>query len=115
MKIHAVKRGYQWELSEEEAKGLMDLPCHYCGQEPSNVCKSRYGNGDYYYSGIDRMNNSIGYEPTNVVPCCFECNKAKGTRNYTDFIAWLNKVLIFRSKKGDLPNRVELAQFGKPG
>jgi len=29
--------------------------------------------------GIDRVLNNVGYEKGNVVPCCKDCNKFKGS------------------------------------
>ena len=95
MKDHAERRGYIWELSDEEATSLMASSCHYCGSPPSNVCKSRFENGDHCYNGIDRKDNSAGYIFANVVPCCFECNKAKGTRNEDEFLSWIDRIITF--------------------
>ena len=39
-------------------------PCHYCG--------------DTYRIGCDRIDNTKGHSKDNVVPCCYECNVARG-------------------------------------
>lgn len=100
MKKTAMRRGIDWGLTEEETRSLMDSPCHYCGSPPNNLCKSVADNGDYYYSGIDRKDSSKGYVLSNVVPCCFTCNKAKGTMSEKEFMDWIDSVVTFREKKG---------------
>ena len=36
--------------------------------------------------GIDRGDNSKGYLPENLVPCCKGCNRAKSTRSPREFV-----------------------------
>lgn len=67
-KSHAAKRGITWGLTEAEfiaarGNGL----CVYCnGSLPETS------------AGLDRKDNSVGYLPENVVPCCYRCNTMKG-------------------------------------
>ena len=49
-------------------------PCHYCGKT------------DYHELGCDRIDNALPHTPDNVVPCCAECNKKRGTTPYDEFI-----------------------------
>lgn len=59
----ARKRGLSWVLTPEQHKELISQPCFYCmGQ----LCQSGVG--------LDRTDNTKGYEPGNVVPCCGSCN-----------------------------------------
>ncbi len=52
-------------LYEEYCK-LISQKCHYCkGDLPAQG------------HGLDRRNNTLGYEKDNVVPCCAICNKAR--------------------------------------
>lgn len=52
--------------------------CHYCKQPPTNY---RTVNGErVYYNGLDRVVNSMGYLPNNVVACCFRCNNYKNAK-----------------------------------
>jgi hypothetical protein len=53
------KRG-RASITWDEAKPLMQLPCTYCGIEVSG--------------GLDRIDNELGHEVTNVRPCCWTCN-----------------------------------------
>lgn len=80
-KFQAKRRGFIFDISKDEFKKITQQNCHYCGVEPSNVCKERKGNGNYVYSGIDRVNSSFGYLADNCVPCCGWCNTMK--RHYT--------------------------------
>lgn len=68
LKHGACTRGYDWYISDEYAKELMTSPCHYCG-----LCER--------VNGMDRVDNSLGYWSSNVVPCCKLCNYFK--KNYT--------------------------------
>lgn len=66
----AEKRDKTFTLTFEEFARIIDLPCYYCANE-------------LYYpnetgSGLDRVDNSIGYEINNVVSCCKVCNSIKG-------------------------------------
>lgn len=64
--IMAKDRGLSWIITKEEHAALLLKPCDYCGKELNPTG-----------SGLDRMNNTIGYEIYNVVPCCRECNRVK--------------------------------------
>jgi 5-methylcytosine-specific restriction endonuclease McrA len=57
-------------------------------------------NGDCHYSGIDRKDSSKGYILSNVVSCCFTCNKAKGTMSEKEFLEWIDRIIAFRERKG---------------
>lgn len=89
----AVKRGYVWKLTGEQFDELTSQPCHYCGAAPSNTWTLPQGNGPFVYSGIDRVDNTRGYEPDNVVPCCAICNRAKGPRSKAEFLVWVHQIV----------------------
>lgn len=87
MKHNAKNRGYVWELENEEVLAIMDLPCYYCGRLGTNGrTHMRLGKTYSGYNGIDRRNNSKGYTKENSVPCCKQCNIAKGTLTLDEFI-----------------------------
>ena len=62
----AVKRGLSMNIQAADFKALVVQPCYYC---------------DYFketeVNGIDRVNNDMGYEKSNCVPCCELCNRLK--------------------------------------
>lgn len=66
-KYAAVKRGLSWSLSKEDFINLISKPCHYCQDSLVN----------YQQGGLDRIDNSLGYEFDNVLPCCTICNKMR--------------------------------------
>jgi hypothetical protein len=85
-------RGYELTLTEEEIRSLSSSNCYYCDSPPSSVCrastKGRDAWGDYYYNGIDRMDNAKGYIAGNVVPCCGICNRAKLGSSFERYMAY---------------------------
>ncbi len=95
-KYHAKNRNLTWDLTKEEFRFLTKQNCFYCGKIPSHKSrKDKRFNGIYIYNGIDRIDNNKGYIKENVVPCCGICNKAKGSRSYDEFIAWIKRVNQF--------------------
>jgi hypothetical protein len=101
----AAKRSLLWALSESEFNILTEQSCHYCGISPSNLRKAYGGaNGDYLYSGIDRMDNAQGYLKENCVPCCKDCNRAKRDMLYVKFIAYLQRIEKFWHKTATKTN-----------
>lgn len=85
----ASSRNLSFELSREVFKSLTKQDCHYCGEPPSTVCTTKNYHGEYIYNGVDRMDNSLGYTEENSVPCCPQCNYAKGTTPYDIFVSWI--------------------------
>lgn len=85
----ARRRGVAFEITEEQFYDLTQKDCYYCGKSPSNISKNEYLNGEYVYSGLDRVDNSKGYSIGNIVPSCKNCNKAKldlTTESFFDMI-----------------------------
>lgn len=75
--IGAKKRNIVFYLEKTLFYETIQSNCFYCGCKPSQIVKSRNNNGDFIYNGIDRIDSSIGYIPSNIVPCCGECNSMK--------------------------------------
>lgn len=73
-KRRAGQRGKQWTLTRDEFAALTEQPCTYCG-DPDTT--------DTSGSGLDRRDSSRGYHLDNVVPCCVECNLAKGPDTFS--------------------------------
>ncbi len=85
----AKQRGLAYELSKDEVLALVQARCHYCGDTGKP------------YVGIDRKDNNVGYVQGNVYPCCKRCNWAKGTEDYDEFVAWLQRAAQFIVGKKD--------------
>ena len=92
----ARRRNLEFSLTKEQFKELTQASCVYCGVAPASICYGSKGNrleyGKYIYSGIDRLNSKIGYVLDNCVTSCAECNLAKGTRTYDEFVNWIRRV-----------------------
>lgn len=72
----AKRFGRKFDLSFDEFIEVASTDCFYCGLAPSNV--SRRQQSRFFYNGIDRVDNRLGYENSNVVACCTMCNTHKG-------------------------------------
>lgn len=68
-KAGAKSRDLAWTLTLMEYRALQDQLCRYC-QFPLPVAGV----------GLDRILNSDGYTPLNVVPCCTSCNLARNDK-----------------------------------
>lgn len=91
-KRHAVRRGYSFDIGRAVFESLIRGDCYYCGSPPSNLKKTKNCRDGFKYNGIDRLNSNVGYVENNVVSCCGVCNRAKGSANSDEFIAWVKKV-----------------------
>ncbi len=83
-------RGYDFKLSKEQVQDLIFSDCHYCGGEPKNTLV--YHEKTITYQGIDRKDNTKGYTPDNVVPCCIICNVMKKTMSHDDFLLHIHRI-----------------------
>lgn len=92
----AARRGYAWDLADEEFFQLVSLDCFYCGGLPSTV-KRTGPYEDFIYNGLDRMDNTLGYTVENVVTCCTICNLAKRDMPFDEFVAYLDRISVFRA------------------
>jgi len=74
----AKRRGLLFDLTLSEFTYLMENDCYYCGSSTS--------------TGVDRMDNTLGYLKENSVPCCDICNRMKFKYSVKDFIDHCRKV-----------------------
>ena len=88
-KYSARERGFDFSLSRETFEELTTSNCVYCGKPPN---KSHRKCDTFLYNGLDRVDNSIGYIASNVVPCCYICNKMKGELPVEVFLEHLNNI-----------------------
>jgi len=87
-KRNAKTRGVKWNLSKEEFFKLIQEDCYFCGTSPP----LRPGPHNLRYNGLDRIDNSGGYELENVVACCTTCNSAKSTMPVLEFAEWVERI-----------------------
>ena len=92
-KSNARKRGIVFDLSYHQFKTLVDSECYFCGDTGGNTLRKRNYN-DYSYTGIDRVDNSIGYLPSNCISCCSWCNRAKNNGTFENFIDKCKKITL---------------------
>jgi hypothetical protein len=102
----AKRREIDFKLSKEEFRKITQEKCFYCGKEPSQEgTKNKNRNGYYIYNGIDRIDSSVGYTISNVVPCCKICNYAKSTHSQKDFIEWIRSVYNYLKLENHKKNK----------
>lgn len=79
-------RGHNCDLTFKQFCSLVEgTDCHYCGGQLPALSGH----------GLDRKDNSKGYEVGNVVPCCTRCNLTKGDRfTYREFVKFVVPGLI---------------------
>ena len=89
----AAQRQLSWNLAFDQFKSMILDSCHYCSAPPSSTRFSRMPwNSKIPINGIDRKNNSVGYEIENCVSCCGICNRAKSSMSYQDFMKYINRI-----------------------
>jgi hypothetical protein len=99
-KRHAKRRGLRWLLTEERFAQLAVSNCSYCGAPPTMVAREKAG-GLFIYNGIDRLDNTRGYLPDNVVPACNTCNLAKQGLSRSEFLAHVAKIYNYANNRKD--------------
>jgi hypothetical protein len=89
-KKSAAKRGYTMYLPKEQLDGWIFSDCHYCGRPPQNILKDRSKNPRDLpkWNGIDRVDNTQGYDWHNIVTCCRWCNEAKKAKTIEEWDEW---------------------------
>lgn len=75
----AKKRGFVNDIDFDRYKAITSQPCAYCGTTES-------------LRGLDRVYNDFPYTIDNVVSCCKNCNFAKHTLDFSEFLAMCKKV-----------------------
>ena len=91
-KSNAKKRNIIFDLTYHQFEALVDSRCYFCGDAGGNTLRKK-NYDDYNYTGIDRIDNEVGYLPSNCVPCCSWCNRAKNNGTLENFIDKCKKVV----------------------
>ena len=86
-KSNAKTRNYPFNLTFEQFITFWQKSCYYCGDEIETI-------------GLDRVDNSRGYEIDNVVPCCKICNRMKLNMSKDDFINHYKKIIKVDNLRG---------------
>ena len=97
-KRNAKRRNIDFNLTFEEFNKIIQQNCYYCNNEPSHptekILKER-GNinePSFAYNGIDRLDNELGYNIDNCVPCCSKCNYMKWVLTEKDFLKKIKEI-----------------------
>ena len=87
----ANEKQLDFEITIDEYKSIVQLPCHYCGivQEKG-------------FNGMDRLDSSKGYVVDNVVSCCEMCNYMKKCLSPNVFIKIAEHIYSYSKKTGPL-------------
>jgi hypothetical protein len=91
-KSSARQRNIKWDLSKEDFFSIVSLPCNYCDNTNTSFfsgVKSSPWVKSFRFTGIDRIDNNIGYVLNNIQACCKWCNYAKSDRDEKDFEKWI--------------------------
>lgn len=91
-KQQAKRRGIGFYLSQREFKNITSSDCAYCGKAPFHKIREQKLGPTYLYNGVDRVKNNIGYRAPNCLPCCWNCNVAKGSKTVEEFYFWVTQV-----------------------
>lgn len=81
-KDRAKKKGLPFEISREQFDKFRLTPCRYCQRAVDAMNKS----------GVDRVDNALGYTMSNCVACCSECNLMKRHRSHDEFMSTIFRV-----------------------
>jgi len=95
----AKKRGLEFNISREDFYNLTQKECYYCGVLPKQEHHIKFGVGVFIYNGLDRLNPDVGYEISNLVPCCGKCNKAKSNKTEEGFLKMISDIYNYRVLK----------------
>lgn len=110
----AIWRGNYKDCDFDTFYYLSQQPCDYCGSLPHRVAniakyssrKDLYSDtqlhqGNFAYNGLDRIDNTKGHYKDNVVPCCWDCNRAKGNRTRAEFLAHNARIYLHATGEHD--------------
>jgi 5-methylcytosine-specific restriction endonuclease McrA len=105
----ANQRGISFNLTPEQFRALTSGDCAYCGAPPRMEAISIWQaqhytpqfteHAQYIYNGVDRVDNSRGYDPENCVPCCKTCNRMKHALGVEEFIEHVKAIYSYITSK----------------
>jgi len=100
----ARRREIPFNFTEEQLLAIGKQGCHYCGCPPDREYNpnDKY-HGGYRTNGIDRLDSAGDYSVENCVPCCTQCNFAKGTMPAEIFRNHIRAIYHHWAKEGAQP------------
>jgi len=106
-KRHARNRNLEFALTYNVFSKLISKNCYYCGLPPSNVKRTKNCKEGFIYSGVDRLDSSLGYYLENCVPACVICNRAKNDLSVAEFQEWVSRLNAMAEQWGLMSVRLE--------
>lgn len=93
-------RGFSWMISDEDFISIVTRPCFYCGSRPKS--RRLHHNYELYetkekWTGIDRVDSSVGYLLSNLVSCCSTCNGMKSNLSVGKFLRAIRRIYRYGS------------------
>lgn len=76
-KYRANKKNIEFRLTKKSFNKIISKDCFYCKTPKAG--------------GIDRYNNNKGYYHGNIIPCCWNCNRAKSSMSIIEFEDYLER------------------------
>jgi len=94
-RANASHRGYDFSLTFEQYSEILTQPCFYCKNPHGNKNTRNNKTEDvyFYYNGVDRINNDVGYIVGNVRPACGNCNRAKSDEAMQVFSERIGRII----------------------
>lgn len=86
--IRARRASLDFSISREQFKKLIVDSCYYCGELPGPHVFLGMA-----YNGIDRVDNNKGYDVSNLVTCCADCNLMKRLMTVDNFFTHIVKIV----------------------
>ncbi len=90
-KSDAKRRKIEFNLSSKEFKTFWKKSCHYCENEIEFI-------------GLDRVDNTAGYQLNNIVSCCSTCNNMKKNLSSSVFLEHCHKISQHQRKETNETN-----------
>jgi hypothetical protein len=103
-KTNASKRGYDFELLEEEYYKIIQDDCYICGKKTN----------ENHINGIDRFDNDVGYTLANANACCCECNFMKKDLEYNVMFDQFKKIYEYSMNKTQIEPTVYITNILTP-
>ena len=88
-------RKLEFTLTQEQVVAFFKQSCYYCSAAP------RPDTRGIVRSGMDRVDNSIGYTLENIVSCCSDCNIAKHDQSKPEFLNQVKRIYEKHFKSGN--------------
>ncbi len=98
-KDDAKRRPCIFSISLDDFKSIVFQDCFYCGEGPQISLRKCRQNGKIPMNGIDRVDSSIGYVLSNLVPCCKMCNFMKLKYSQVNFLSHIEKIYSRQNKQ----------------